>query len=195
MASMRIALVTALCTVSALTATAAMDLGKPSPAFTIQRLDGKTMPLTEFKGKVVALAFIDTECPHCQKLTGVLNGIAKEYEAKGVQVVACAFNDGAAQRLPVFMQKFQPTFPVGYSPRDPVIAYLSHSLLKPLYVPHMVFLDRKGIVRLDVAGEDPFMTDPERNVRNELDELLKAAPSTSVRKAPKTTASATPSHP
>ena len=193
MSTMRLVSTTALCIVLSLSA-GAMDIGKPSPAFTIQRLDGTPMPLTQFRGKVVALAFIDTECPHCQHLTGLLNVIAKEYEAKGVQVVECAFNDGAQGRLPFFIQQFQPKFPIGYSPRDPVITYLAHPILKPLYVPHMVFLDRKGVVRMDVPGEDPFMTDPDRNIRAKLDELLKPA-TTSSAKQTKATASVAPSHP
>lgn len=200
MTGMRILLVTALCTALGLTAFA-MELGKPSPAFTIQRINGPAIPLTQFQGKVVALAFIDTECPHCQHLTGVLNTIAKEYQGKPVQIVECAFNDGAVQRLPWFTQNFQPAFPIGYSPRDPVLNFLAFSILKPLYVPHMVFLDRKGIVRGDYAGESDFMANPEKNVRAELDELLKPAvqssahPARKSQAATKSTASAAPSHP
>jgi thiol-disulfide isomerase/thioredoxin len=200
MSDMRIVSITALCLVPVLTA-AAMEIGKPSPPFTIQRLNGPAIPLSQYHGKVVALAFIDTECPHCQHLTGVLNTIAKEYEGKGIQFVECAFNDGAVQLLPQFVQKFQPAFPVGYSPRDPVLTYLSYSLLKPLYVPHMVFLDRNGVVQGDYVGESEFMTNPEKNIRAKLDELLKMSPATSAhpasksKAAPKSTASAAPSHP
>lgn len=179
----------------------ALEVGKPSPPFTVQRLNASAIPLSQYQGKILVLAFIDTECPHCQHLTGVLNTIAKEYEGKGVQFVECAFNDGAVQLLPGFIQKFQPTATMGYSPRDPVLTYLSHSILKPLYVPHMVFVDRKGIVRGDFPGESEFMTNPEKNVRAEIDELLKPASSTSARPgskskgAVKSTASAAPSHP
>lgn len=200
MSGMRILLVSALCMVLGVAAIA-MEVGKPSPAFTIQRLNAPAVPLSQYQGKVVVLAFIDTECPHCQHLTGVLNTISKEYEGKGVQFVECAFNDGAVQLLPQFIQKFQPVATMGYSPRDPVITYLAHSILKPLYVPHMVFLDRKGIVRGDFPGESDFMTNPEKNVRAEIDELLKPASSTSAHPASKSkgavksTASAAPSHP
>ena len=200
MTGMRIALITALSLGLGLTALA-MDIGKPSPAFTVQRLNAPAVPLSQYHGKVVALAFIDTECPHCQHLTGVLNTIAKEYQGKPVQFVECAFNDGAVQLLPEFIRKFQPTATMGYSPRDPVLTYLAHSILRPLYVPHMVFLDRQGVVRGDFPGESDFMTNPEKNIRTELDELLKPA-ATSAHPASKTktaavksTASAAPSHP
>ena len=201
MSGMRILLITALGLTIGVAAFAEMETGKPAPAFTVQRLNGPAIPLSQFKGKVVALAFIDTECPHCQHLTGVLNTIAKEYEGKPVQFVECAFNDGAMQLLPGFIQKFQPVATMGYSPRDPVMTYLAHSILKPLYVPHMVFIDKQGIVRGDFPGESDFMTNPDKNVRTELDELLKPATRTSAHPAGKTqaavrpTASAAPSRP
>jgi thiol-disulfide isomerase/thioredoxin len=193
---MRIVLVTALGTVLAIAAFA-LDVGKPSPAFTIQKIDGTSVSLTQFKGKVVALAFISTECPHCQNLTRMLNGIAKEYAPKGVQFLECAFNDAAPQTLAGFIQTFQPAFPVGRADRGPVTEYLSWSAVKTLYVPHLVFLDRKGVVRADYPGESDFMKDPEGNVRKQLDELLKPASTTrAAHPQGKSTASATaPSHP
>jgi len=162
-----------------------MDLGKPSPPLSIQQLSGAPLQLTQYKGKVVALAFIDTACPHCQNLTRMLNGITKQYTAKGVQFVACAFNDGAQQALPQFIQQFQPTFPVGFCSRETVLNYLSYPVLQPLYVPHMVFLDRRGIVRGDYLGESEFMSHPDTKIPAQLDELLKGGPASASAAAPK----------
>jgi peroxiredoxin len=175
---MRTILVTTLGALLALTAFA-VEVGKPSPALTIQRLNGPALQLSQYQGKVVALAFIDTNCPHCQNLTKLLNVISKDYAPKGAQVVACAFNDGVKDLLPEFLQKLQPTFPVGYCDRDAVMVYVQYSVLKPFYVPHMVFLDRRGVVRGDFAGESDFMMQPDVNVRTELDQLLKGPTSTS----------------
>jgi peroxiredoxin len=175
---MRTILVTTVGALVALTAFA-VEVGKPSPALTIQRLSGPPLQLSQYKGKVVALAFIDTNCPHCQNLTKLLNVIAKEYEPKGAQVLGCAFNDHVQDLLPQFLKQFQPTFPVGYCDRDAVMVYVQYSVLKPFYVPHMVFLDRRGVVRGDFAGESEFMTQPDVNVRTELDQLLKGTTSTS----------------
>jgi hypothetical protein len=175
---MRTILVTTLGALLALTAFA-VEVGKPSPGLTIQRLSGPPLQLSQYKGKVVAMAFIYTTCPHCQNLTKALNVISKDYAAKGVQVVACAFNDGAKDLLPEFLQAFQPTFPVGYCDRDPVMVYVQYSVLKPFYVPHMVFLDRRGVVKGDFPGESDFMTQPDANIRMELDQLLKGPTSTS----------------
>jgi thiol-disulfide isomerase/thioredoxin len=145
---MRTILLTTLCTLLALTAFA-LDVGKPTPSLTIQMNGGGSLQLTQYRGKVVALAFMLTTCPHCQNLTKLLSTITKEYEGKGVQIVGCAFNDDAPQLLP-------------------------QASGKPFYVPHMVFLDRRGVIRGDFAGESDFMSHPELNIRTELDQLLKA---------------------
>jgi len=175
---MRTLSATTLFSLLALTATA-MEVGKPSPAFTIKQLSGPPIELSQYKGKVVAIAFIDTSCPHCQNLTKLLNVISKEYAGKPVQILGCAFNDGSQQALPQFIQQFQPNFPVGYCSRDAVLNYLQFPILKPLYVPHMVFLDKRGMVRGDYLGESEFMTHPDVNVRMELEQLLKGGTTTS----------------
>jgi hypothetical protein len=157
---------------------AAAQTARPSPPFSIF-LTGNPPPapleLSGFRGKVVALAFIDTNCAHCQDLTrNVLIPVAREYGPRGVQVLECAFNDMAQQLVPQFIQTFQPPFPVGWNTRAAVMSYLQISVLdtRPLYVPHMVFLDRRGTIRGDYRGESDFMKDPAKNVRAELDRLL-----------------------
>jgi len=153
----------------------AADGARPSPPFEIQRMKGPALRVSQYRGKIVALAFIDTTCPHCQELTGTLKSIARDYAARGVVVLECAFNDGARAGLPEFQQRFDPPFPVGWNTRAAVMSYLQYNLLdpRPLYVPHMVFIDRAGEIRGDYPGEDLFFRDPNTNIRDELDTLLR----------------------
>jgi thiol-disulfide isomerase/thioredoxin len=173
---MRIALVSLLCATALFTASAA-DSARLAPPFSIMRIGDPPVKLSQYKGKVVALAFIYTTCPHCQHLTTILNQVAKDYASRGVQVLECAFNDDAVQTLPEFLKQFNPQFPVGFGTRASVMSYLQISLLdsRPLYVPHMVFIDRAGMIRGDYPGEAPFFQDPDGNVRKELDKMLKGA--------------------
>jgi hypothetical protein len=153
----------------------AAETARPSPPFEIQRLNGPALRVSQYRGRIVALAFIDTTCPHCQALTGTLRGIAHDYAARGVVVLECAFNDGAKADLPEFQQRFAPAFPVGWNTRAAVMAYLQYNLLdpRPLYVPHVVFIDRGGAIRSDYPGEDLFFRNPDANIRAELDKLLR----------------------
>lgn len=150
---------------------------RPSPPFEIQRFNGPALRLSQFRGKIVALAFIDTGCPHCQDLTQTLKAIAHDYAARGVAILECAFNDGARTDLPEFQQRFDPSFPVGWNTRAAVMSYLQYNIVdpRPLYVPHMVFIDRAGVIRSDYPGEDLFFRDPNTNIRAELDKMLRPA--------------------
>ena len=149
---------------------------RKSPPFSILRPGQAPIPLESFRGKVVALAFISTTCPHCQDLTRQFGPLSKEYAARGVQFLECAFDDAAQLGVPGFIQQFQPPFPVGYASRAAVDAYLERSIIdtRPLWVPHLVFLDRNGLIQADIAGDDPFMNNPLANTRALLDKLLGA---------------------
>jgi hypothetical protein len=173
---MRTAMPVFLCAMSALTAMAA-DPPRPSLPLEIQRLDAPAVQVTQYRGKVVALALISTTCSHCQELTGLLVSISREYALRGVQFLECAFNDDAKPTMAGFLQQFQPPFPVGWTSHAAVLAYLQRTILdtRPLYVPHMVFLDRRGLIQAEYPGESDFFKDPRTNVRAELEKLLKPA--------------------
>jgi thiol-disulfide isomerase/thioredoxin len=156
----------------------AADTARPSPPFTMQRRGAPPLPLSQYRGQVVALAFISTSCSHCQQLTTELNLIARDYASRGVQFLECAFNDDAAVALPEFLERFTPQFPVGYSTDAAVMAYLQHPVIdvRPVFVPHMVFLDRGGVIRADYPGGDAFFANANANIRAQLDKMLKTPP-------------------
>ena len=45
----------------------------------VQTGPSKYIWLNEYAGKTVILAFILTDCPHCQFTTGILNKVQKDY--------------------------------------------------------------------------------------------------------------------
>jgi thiol-disulfide isomerase/thioredoxin len=176
---MRTASISLLCAAALFTGSAAEPV-RSSPAFSIMRIGSAPLKVSQYKGKLVVLAFIYTTCPHCQHLTTTLNQVAKDYASRGVQVLECAFNDDAVQTMPEFLKQFNPAFPVGFATRASVMSYLQYSLndAKPLYVPHLVFIDRAGIIRGDYPGEGPFFQDPDGNIRKKLDQMLKGSAAT-----------------
>ena len=160
-----------------------------SPPFTIHRVGGADFKLSDYRGKVVVLALIMTTCSHCQDLTKELIPIAKEYGPRGVQIIECAFNPEAQGDVAGFIAQFQPTFPVGFNGRDEVYSYLGRSAVdqRPFYVPHLVFIDRNGLIRGDYPGESDFIARAAANTRAKLDELLggSARPAAGAKKSSK----------
>jgi len=57
------------------------EIGKPAPDFALPDLDGKTVKLQDFHGKVVVLEWFNPECPfvRASHTKGSLNGLAKRY--------------------------------------------------------------------------------------------------------------------
>ncbi|MGI8989603.1 MAG: peroxiredoxin family protein [Bryobacteraceae bacterium] len=85
---------------------AALLLLSASPDFTFRQSDGSKASLKKYAGNTVVLAFLHTECRHCQALCKVLDSIAKNYGPKGVRVLGIVFDDGASTRLRVFKDRY-----------------------------------------------------------------------------------------
>jgi len=68
------------------TAALAADVGQPAPAFELTDTTGKTVKLSDFKGKFVVLEWTNPSCPFVVKHYGSQNmqSLQKEATAKGV---------------------------------------------------------------------------------------------------------------
>jgi peroxiredoxin len=151
----------------------AATVPRPAPEFVVRGPGGEVL-LSQYRGKVVLLALIFTTCPHCQHTVGIMSDVQKEYASREFQALGSAFNEMAAQLLPAFLSQFHPNFPLGYSPRATVLEFLQAPSNAPLSVPILVFIDKKGIIRSQHMGsDDPFFKDQEKNIRAELESLLK----------------------
>jgi cytochrome oxidase Cu insertion factor (SCO1/SenC/PrrC family) len=168
----------------------AVDLPRKSPALAIGLNGGKTLPVDSLKGKAVLLAFILTTCPHCQHTTGILKQLQAEYGPRGLQVVEAAIDQGAEPLVPGFVQHFSPNFPVGFVTYDVAAEYLQHSPMLILHVPALVFIDRQGTIRAEYEGDDRFFSEEvqEKNLRDQIEKLLRAGDMTRKTQAGKTAA-------
>ncbi len=101
--------------------------------------------------------------------------MARKYEPRGVQFLECAINDGAEAGLKQFVTQFQPAFPVGWATQEAMASFLGAMFGDPraMLVPHLVLLDRAGLVRSDFDPGSSFYTNPSVSVPLELERLLK----------------------
>ena len=161
-------------TMTALTAPAA-GVPRPSPELTMERGAASPIRLSQFRGKTVALVFALTTCDHCQFLTRSLKVIQKDYAARNVQVVECAFEDGVISNYPMFLKAFEPNFPTGYTTESVVKKYLEWNDPRDgtLMAPYLILIDSSGIIRGDFNGKDGFFTDADKRIRAELDKMTK----------------------
>ena len=153
----------------------AAEIPRKAPELAVQMADGQQLLLSQFRGKVVMIAFVHTTCPHCQNLSTIVERLNKEYGPRGFQPLGVAFNDNAALLVPDFVKMLALSYPVGVASRDTVLGYLQHSYAEPLYVPQMVFVDRAGEIRAQHGGiNDDFLKgDVEKHLREQIESLLK----------------------
>jgi len=64
----------------------AAEVGKPAPDFTAKDINGKTIKLSDYKGKIVVLEAYNLDCPYCHNhfKTGAMQELQGELTGKGV---------------------------------------------------------------------------------------------------------------
>jgi hypothetical protein len=161
-----------ICALGLLVAAApGQDLPKPSPELKVTLTNGQEFQLSSLRGKVVALQFIFTTCPHCQHLCETTGKLLPQYEPRGFRAVAVACNDGADTLAPEFVKQFNVAYPVGIGNVEMMFGYIG-TPPKPFRLPLLSFIDRKGMIRAQYTGEDAFFTDEEANMRKTIEQLL-----------------------
>jgi len=75
-----------LTTMAMAMAVQAVEVGKPAPDFTATDINGKTIHLSDYKGKIVVLESYNSDCPFCnnQYKTGAMQKLQVDLAAKGV---------------------------------------------------------------------------------------------------------------
>src|SRR5579863_9384212 len=106
-------LLAALVATSFVSLSQAQQIPRQAGPWKAQTVDKKVLTLDQFKGKYVCLAFLLTTCPHCQKFTGVLNDIQREFRSQGVVVVGGTIGPAGMASHTDFVQRFAPEFPIG----------------------------------------------------------------------------------
>jgi peroxiredoxin len=78
------------------TASTMLLLGTPAPRFELPDPQGKRTSIDAFHGAPVLVAFICNHCPYVKHIRSSFAALAKEYQGRGVGVVAISSNDVAS---------------------------------------------------------------------------------------------------
>jgi peroxiredoxin len=155
----------------------AADVGnlRKAPDFSFNLPEKGVQQLSQYRGKVVALEFIFTTCPHCQAASKMMTKLQEEYGPRGLQVIDVAVNQNADLLVDNFARDFKVNFPVGWDPSDRMTAFMGWDPKERFVVPQLVLIDRKGMIHYQTPSTetpdwDKLMT-PEA-VRAHIEELI-----------------------
>lgn len=138
-----------------------------SPALQVHTDDGTTIDIHRLTGKVVLIDFMTTTCPSCRQASAGVERLYREFGGRGFLPVAVAIDPQGLLVLPMYRNLLQLTFPLGVVAREEVLRYLNHAANKPMMVPTLVLLDKRGRVwkkQVGWPGEDAL--------RGEIGQLL-----------------------
>jgi thiol-disulfide isomerase/thioredoxin len=153
----------------------------PELSFTIPSEGQKH--LSDYRGKVVALEFIATTCPHCQAASKLMTKLQGEYGARGLQVIDVAINPNADLLVENFAKDFQVNFPVGWTTSQQMQTFMGFSDARYV-VPQLVLIDRKGNIHYQtpaLSGDEWVKLMAEPAIRQHIEELLGPTNSASAR--------------
>lgn len=83
-----------------------------APDFTLESLDGKSMRLSDLRGKAVLLNFWATWCGPCKIETPWLVELQNRYGPEGLQVIGVAMDDSAKEDIAKFAKDMGVNYPV-----------------------------------------------------------------------------------
>ena len=70
-----------------------------APDFTLPSVDGKTITLSQLRGKVVLLDFWATWCAPCRLAIPHLNDLYKAYRERGLEIIGVSLDTGSQERV------------------------------------------------------------------------------------------------
>jgi len=93
-------------------APAILSRSTPAPDFTLERLDGGSMKLSDLRGKAVLLNFWATWCGPCKIETPWLVELQSQYASEGLQVIGVAMDDSGKDEIAKFAKDMGVNYPV-----------------------------------------------------------------------------------
>jgi peroxiredoxin len=153
-----IVMIAALAFVAVPDANAAAVVGKAAPAFSLTDMDGKTVKLSDFKGKFVVLEWVNFDCPFVRKHYGSENmqKLQKTYTGKDVVwITICSSAPGKQGHLTAAEAK-EATAERGASPTEFLLdpKGVTGKAYGAKTTPHMYVIDPKGKLLYNGAIDD-----------------------------------------
>lgn len=120
---------------------------RATPPLSLKDLRGRTIRLSDYRGKVVLVNFWATWCPPCRAEMPDLVKMQREYKERGLQVIGITYPPETLGEVRRFVSKFGVNYPVALGTKETrALFYQGENL------PLTVVIDREGNVRDLIEG-------------------------------------------
>lgn len=119
------------------------EKSKPAADFVLEDLDGKSLKLFDFEGKVIILDFWATHCPPCRKEIPDFIKLYDKYRDKGLVIIGISLDRCGVEKVKSFCRENGVNYPVVTGDREVIASYGGIR-----YIPTTFIIDKnKNIVK------------------------------------------------
>ena len=135
-------------------AQAKAQVGEAAPDFTVKDAEGKEHKLSDYKGKIVVLQWVNPDCPICRRVheQGLVQDMRTQLKELDPEVVHLAINttyDMEAEKSAKYLARHKIDSPVLIDQEGTV-----GRLYGAKTTPHLFVIDQEGVLRYDGAIDD-----------------------------------------
>jgi peroxiredoxin len=131
-----------------------VEVSRPAPAFATSALDGGTVSLADYSGKVVLLNFWATWCEPCQRELPALQQAHQTYGEQGLAIIGVNLTDdelaqgGDQEKIRAFLDQYGVTYPTALDFEGEIT-----NAYRVFPLPTSFFIDQQGRIRYVHIGE------------------------------------------
>jgi cytochrome c biogenesis protein CcmG, thiol:disulfide interchange protein DsbE len=129
--------------------------GRLAPSFALPDSSLKYHDILDYRGKVLVLEIMKTDCPHCQALAGTLEKVKAKY-GDNVNILSVVNPPDSQTTVAQFIQKYKVGYPILFDCGQTSAAYFKVTPQRPtVSLPHIFLIDAQGQVREDFGFTTP----------------------------------------
>lgn len=118
-----------------------------APQFTLKDINGSTVRLSSYRGKVVLINFWATWCPPCRAEMPDLVRLQREYATQGLQIIGITYPPQTQSEVRRFARSLKVNYPIILGTRQIRARFSSEDIL-----PLTVVINRDGKVNEIISG-------------------------------------------
>ena len=118
-----------------------------APQFKLRDLNGRTVRLSDYKGKVVLINFWATWCPPCRAEMPDLVQLQREHAKRGLQIIGITYPPERRDRVRRFARRLKVNYPIILGTREFKARFSSEETL-----PLTVVINRDGAISDIISG-------------------------------------------
>jgi len=124
-----------------------------APDFTLPELEGNSLTLSDFKGKVIILNFWATWCPPCRREIPDFVELYENYKDKGLLIIGVNLDGGDRSSVKQFSEKYKINYSVVLGNVNVTEDYGGIRAIPTTFI-----IDREGNIREKYIGYQPGTT-------------------------------------